>query len=98
MHKMLEPQEWMRQSLDAGALALRAVIDGRALPVDDLIAGTMAVELLTTPGRYASPFDLYDILHRARLLLNVPAFARQPEGRAEAGRLLPMFERIRADQ
>jgi hypothetical protein len=47
MHKMLEPQEWMRQSLDAGALALRAVIDGRALPVDDLIAGTMAVELLT---------------------------------------------------
>ncbi|HBO8176696.1 TPA: hypothetical protein QDB15_006601 [Burkholderia vietnamiensis] len=98
MHKMLEPQEWMRQSLDAGALALRAVIDGRALPVDDLIAGTMAVELLTAPGRYASPFDLYDILHRARLLLNVPAFACQPEGRAEAGRLLPMFERIRADQ
>ena len=98
MHKMLEPQEWMRQSLDAGALALRAVIDGRALPVDDLIAGTMAVELLIAPGRYASPFDLYDILHRARLLLNVPAFACQPEGRAEAGRLLPMFERIRADQ
>ncbi|HFQ6795785.1 hypothetical protein [Thiomonas intermedia] len=98
MHKMLEPQEWMRQSLDAGALALRAVIDGRALPVDDLIAGTMAVELLTAPGRYASPLDLYDILHRARLLLNVPAFACQPEGRAEAGRLLPMFERIRADQ
>ncbi len=90
--------EWMRKALEAGASALRAVSDGHALPVDDLIAGVMAVELLTTPGRYASPFDLYDILHRARLLLNVPAFACQPEGRAEAGRLLPMLERIRADQ
>ena len=90
--------EWMRKALDAGASALRAINDGHTLPVDDLIAGVMAVELLTTPGRYASPFDLFDILHRARLLLNVPAYARRPEGRADAGRLLPMLERIRADQ
>lgn len=90
--------DWMRKALDAGASALRAVNGGHALPADDLIAGVMAVELLTNPGRYASPFDLFDIIHRARLLLNVPAYASQPEGRAEAGRLLPMLERIRADQ
>lgn len=89
--------DWMRKALDAGTSALRAVSDGHALPVDDLIASVMAVELLTAPGRYASPFDLYDIMRRTRLLLNVPAFAGLPEGRAEAGRLLPMLERIRAD-
>lgn len=88
--------EWMRKALDAGASALRAVSEGRALPVDDLIAGAMAIELLTN-CRYVSPLDLCDILRRARALLNVPGFAGLPEGRAEAGRLLPMLERIRAD-
>jgi hypothetical protein len=90
--------EWMRKALDAGATALRAVTDGRALPLDDLVAGVMAVELLAAPGRYASPFDLHDIIHRARVLMTTPALAGLPEGRAEAGRLLPMLERIRADQ
>ena len=31
--------EWMCKALEAGASALRAVSDGHALPVDDLIEG-----------------------------------------------------------
>ena len=57
----------------------------------------MAIEMLTTTGRPASPFDLFDILHRVRAFLHVQAFAALPEGRAEAGRLLPMLEAISAE-
>lgn len=39
MNKHTLPDDWMRNALDAGASALRAVIDGHALPVDDLMAG-----------------------------------------------------------
>lgn len=91
------PDDWMHKALDAGASALRAVNDGRALPVDDLLAGAMAIEMLAAAGRPVSRFDLFDILHRVRAFLNAQAFAALPEGRAEAGRLLPMLEAIRAD-
>jgi hypothetical protein len=97
MNKPTLPNDWMRKALDAGASALRAVNDGHALPTDDLLAGAMAIEMLTSNGRYVSPFDLFDILHRVRAFLNAQTFAALPEGRAEAARLLPMLEAIRAD-
>lgn len=64
-------------------------------PVIAILDGD-TVDILVN-SRPVSRFDLFDILHRVRAFLNAQAFAALPEGRAEAGRLLPMLEAIRAD-
>ena len=42
------------------------------------------------------PFQVDDLLHRVRVLVNGRGFARTTEGRAEAGRLVPMVRALRA--
>ena len=43
------------------------------------------------------PAQTYDLLHRVRVLMNDRGFARTSEGRAEAGRLVPMVRALRAE-
>lgn len=84
------------RALDAAVSALHTLIAGDRLPADDLIAGTMAIEWLTRKG--GQPERTHEALRRLRVLLAAPGFAHADEGRAEAGRLLPMVQAIRAEQ
>jgi len=89
------PDGFTAKALDAAASALDAVAAGLPFQVDDLIAGAMALEWMTT--NTTQPAQTYDLLHRVRVLVNGRGFARTPEGRAEAGRLVPMVRALRAE-
>lgn len=89
------PDGFTAKALDAAASALDAVAAGLPFQVDDLIAGAMALEWMTTNTTQAA--QTYDLLHRVRVLVNGRGFARTTEGRAEAGRLVSMVRALRAE-
>lgn len=89
------PDGFTAKALDAAASALDAVAAGLPFQVDDLIAGAMALEWMTTNTTQAA--QTYDLLHRVRVLVNGRGFARTAEGRAEAGRLVSMVRALRAE-